>query len=727
MHQRRLQVPATGADAAIIALLSRHRFGKDVNGIKRNPMDFQKYLEEREDAILAKVLVVLKLVDQKTLHDTYKEIQQSSQEESCKLGQMLLRKRLLSINDYTKAMTIVRQQAQILYQKTIESQEAQTARLERKIPPEILAAQNPTQTTKAEIDPIKEKKLPEKPASSPKNAMRFGSYEVIEEIARGGMGIVYKARQLHLNRIVALKVLLAGGAASETEIQRFRREAEAAGSLQHPNIVSIYEIGEENKHHYFTMDFIEGPTLQQLIKKKTRRKLLLQILEKVARAMAHAHQRGIVHRDIKPSNIIVSSENEPKITDFGLAKKLDTNTMLTESGATLGTPYYMAPEQTQGLKDIDGRADIYSMGVMLYEILTNRLPFNAGTLVELYHKIVEEEPVLPSRLNRKVDKEIELVCLKAMEKEPGRRYQTASELADDLNRYLNGESVSARRANPVYRFVRKAHKNKHFLLVTGCISLLVALMLLFFILQINEKSLQQKQLLQANALIEESKMQSSMMAQLEKIEKAIQIAPYHVPAYLAKGEIYLKNNQYPNAIMEYSRILVFNPKSAEAYYGRGEAYLQLKDWEKAIKEFSLAIQNKEKFIEAYMGRANARGYRKDGNEDFSLAIEDHEKADSLKKEAITEAEKYLQKGNYKSAMEKYERVLAADPKHALSHYGKALVFIAQKNWQEAQRSLQQAINAEADFPELYQKMAFVYEKLGKPQEAKMYQKKASEK
>ncbi len=675
-------------------------------------MDFHKYLEEREDTILAKVLVALNLLDPKIIRQVYEEMKQSHSQEPCKLGQMLLRKRLLSINDYTKAIAIVRQQAQILYQKTLESQEAQTARLERKLPDEVaLQKQNPTETTRENISFPREKNTPEKVSSPVKNAVRFGSYEVIEEIARGGMGIVYKARQLHLNRIVALKVLLAGGAASETEIQRFRREAEAAGSLQHPNIVSIYEIGEENNHHYFTMDFIEGPTLQTLIKKKTRRKVLLQIMEKVARAMAHAHQRGIIHRDIKPSNIIVSAENEPKITDFGLAKKLDANTMLTESGATLGTPYYMAPEQTQGLKEIDGRADIYSMGVILYEILSGRLPFNAGTLVELYHKIVEEDPILPSRLNRKVDKEIELVCLKAMEKEPARRYQTASDLAEDLSRYLKGEAVSAKRANPAHRFLRKIHRNKNFLWIAGAMSLLIALILLFFILQINEKSLQQNRLLQAKALLEESNTPGNVMSALEKIEKAIQIAPHYTPAYLAKAEIYLKTKQYPNAILEYNKILLFDRSCAKAYYGRGQAYLGLKDWEKAIQEFTLAIKCDSKFIEAYVGRANARGYRKDGNEDFSLAIEDHEKADNLKKEAISDAEKYLKKEDYKNALEIYERILQADPKHPQSHYGKGLAFIAQKKWREAHSSLQQAIELENDLPGVHSKMALVSEKL----------------
>ena len=672
-----------------------------------NQAEFAAFLEKYEDDILARVLLTWRLITQDVLRQIYQEKQRMPQGHQCKLGQILVQRRLLQINNYTKAMQVVRQQAQVLYQRAVAAQQQRNANMGA---PQLRAGQNqhpyqnpiqatytnltaPQQVNQAQATftnlrapetntatspkstsrvkakrskmsrsrdrkkvsrdrPSKARKRREKEAEeattphyepSTKTAeenqssetqlgSNFGSYEIICEVARGGMGIVYKAKQRPLNRIVALKVLLSGGAASEIEIQRFRREAESAGALQHPNIVSIYEIGENDGYHYFTMDFVAGDTLQELIKKKARRKKLLQTMEKVARALDHAHQREVVHRDIKPSNIIVSPEWEPKITDFGLAKKLDANTVLTENGATLGTPFYMAPEQTLGSKDVDHRVDIYAMGVILYEILTNRLPFTAGTLVDLYHKIVEEDPIPPTKLSHKVDKELEIICLKAMEKDPKRRYQKANEFADDMKRYLSGEAITAKGNSLLYKIIKKIKRRKQKIaIIAGIVIILIAISILIF--KKNEQPDSQLKLAQAKLLFEEGKeamKNKNFKAAMDKWERAIYSYSKFKPAYIARGNAYRKRGEYLSAITEYKRVLEIDPKSPEIYYKQGLCYLDLKEWDKAIEQFTQAIKFDPEYVAAYTKRAEAY-QKKPGSVYWNRAIDDFEKAAALSK------------------------------------------------------------------------------------------------
>lgn len=575
-------------------------------------LGFNQFLEGNEDQILMEVLESKQLVDPKVLRSVYQKMQQSPSEQNCKLGQMLVRQRYLSTTDYVKANILVQQHAQILYQKELEKKEF-GATAKRRV--STLSSQksytkknSPQNISSPSSSPLVDK-VPAKatPEGAPgKIGTQFGDYEILEEIARGGMGIVYKAKQRHLNRIVALKVLLAGGAATEQEVERFRREAESAGKLQHPNIVAIYQIGKVDCYHYFTMDFIAGDTLQALIKSKKRRKALVQILEKVARALDHAHQRGIVHRDIKPSNIIVTPEGEPKITDFGLAKNLEAQG-LTEKGSTLGTPYYMAPEQTLGTTNVDGRADVYSMGVILYEILTHRLPFNASTIVELYHKIVEEEPIPPSKLNKQVEKPLEMICLKAMEKEPSQRYESAAALAEDLRRYLAGEAVSAKRASFQYRLYRKLKKNYQTILIGSGVFLFLVALILFWLLQVQEKADRKKRLAEVNTLLEQARgeVKAKNSIALSTLEKAIKKDPNYSITYRALGDAHRAFGEYMLAIKDYSMSLSLDDQDALAYFGRGKAYASLEKSEKleqALQDFNLAIQYDPRYLEAYSER-----------------------------------------------------------------------------------------------------------------------------
>jgi serine/threonine protein kinase/WD40 repeat protein len=298
----------------------------------------------------------------------------------------------------------------------------------------------------------------------------FGDYELLETIARGGMGIVYKARHRALNRTVALKTIRAGEFASEAESKRFEAEAEAAAHLDHPNIVPIYEVGEHDGQKFFSMKFLNGGTLtkkadadlSKLGDGNSRSSTLLYsasssaaLLAKLARAVHYAHQRGVLHRDLKPGNVLLDSQGEPHVSDFGLAKRLESTEDLTLSGIVLGTPAYMAPEQAAGRsREITTAADIYSLGAIFYELLTGQPPFTGGTPLEIMRKVIEEEPAQPARLNPLVDRDLETICLKCLAKEPAARYSTAAALEEDLARYLRHEPILARPVSPGERLWR---------------------------------------------------------------------------------------------------------------------------------------------------------------------------------------------------------------------------------------------------------------------------------
>ena len=259
---------------------------------------------------------------------------------------------------------------------------------------------------------------------------RFGDYEVVEEIARGGMGVVFKATQLSLKRTVALKVVLAGQLASPADRLRFQTEAEAAANLDHPNIVPIYEVGEQDNLPFFSMKLVPGGSLQGFA--GTPRQAA-RIVELVARAVHHAHQHGVIHRDLKPSNILLEPDGQPYVTDFGLAKRLRADAQMTQSGAVVGTPAYMPPEQASGAKDITTLADVYSLGAVLYELLTRQAPFRAPTPLDTLLQVVDKVPEPPSKHNPHLDSSLEAVVLKCLEKDPQKRYTSAAQLADDYS------------------------------------------------------------------------------------------------------------------------------------------------------------------------------------------------------------------------------------------------------------------------------------------------------
>jgi len=303
----------------------------------------------------------------------------------------------------------------------------------------------------------------------------LGDYELLEEIGRGGQGVVYRARQKSLNRTVALKVIGLGQWATNAHLKRFRLEAEAAASLDHPRIVPIYEIGERDGACYFSMGFVEGGQLDAVAKREpmpVRR--AAELIAKLARTVHYAHERGILHRDIKPGNILLDAKGEPHLTDFGLARLVETESTVTRTMEVLGTPSYMAPEQAVGNNArVTNATDVYGLGAVLYQLLTGHPPFAGGTTFETVRLVLDTEPRQPRLLNPKVDRDLATICLKCLEKDPQRRYSSALALAEDLERWLKHEPIRARRTGLVTRGRKWVRRNPSIAVMAAMLLVLV--------------------------------------------------------------------------------------------------------------------------------------------------------------------------------------------------------------------------------------------------------------
>jgi serine/threonine protein kinase len=301
-------------------------------------------------------------------------------------------------------------------------------------------------------------------AEMPRGALpHVPGYEVLEELGRGGMGVVYKARQKGLERDVALKMILSGAHAGADEIRRFRTEAEAIAKLQHPNVVQVFEIGEHQGQPFISLELCAGGGLDsRLAGTPMPAGEAAKLVRQLAGAVQAAHEAQVVHRDLKPANVLLTADGTPKITDFGLAKKLDEQG-LTRTGAVVGTASYLAPEQASGAKDVGPLADVYSLGAILYECLTGRPPFKAATMLDTLEQVVQQTPAPPRLLNPNVPEDLETVCLKCLEKEPHRRYASAEQVAEELGRYLLGEPIEARPPGWVESVSRQLNKRREVL------------------------------------------------------------------------------------------------------------------------------------------------------------------------------------------------------------------------------------------------------------------------
>jgi tetratricopeptide (TPR) repeat protein len=353
----------------------------------------------------------------------------------------------------------------------------------------------------------------------------IGDYEVLEELGRGGMGIVCKARHQTLNRLVALKMLRAAGPGVEPDLQRLRHEAEMVAALDHPHIVPLYEVGEHDGRLFLSMKLIEGgPLSARLAEFAADPRRATKLLATIAHAVHHAHQRGILHRDLKPSNILLDAAGQPNVTDFGLARKVEGHDELTLSGALVGTPGYMAPEQTLGRRDVvTTAADVYGLGAILYALLTGEAPFRGLSPLDVLKQVREREPEPPRRRNPRVARDLQTICLKCLDKEPQRRYGSARELAEDLERFLNHEPVQAQRPTLVSRLGKWARRHQAVALaasvgvVLALVVSCIAVVLLTAAYQ--EEALQRQAAETERALAQQEQTKAEQAQQREKDER----------------------------------------------------------------------------------------------------------------------------------------------------------------------------------------------------------------
>jgi serine/threonine protein kinase/formylglycine-generating enzyme required for sulfatase activity/ribosomal protein L37AE/L43A len=388
----------------------------------------------------------------------------------------------------------------------------------------------------------------------------FGDYKIIEKIARGGMGVIYKAKQKKLDRIVALKVLIAGEQAQQDIIDRFMLEGRVVARLKHQNIVPIHDMGVLEGKHFFAMAFIHGESLRHVI---TNQKIpvlrALELTKKVANALHHAHEHGVVHRDVKPENVLIDETGEPQVTDFGLAKDVELDSNMTRAGLIMGTPAYMSPEQVRGERDmVDRRSDVYSLGAVMYEMLTRKKVLDleqGGGLSDLL-RLVHEDPVPPRKLNKRIPSEVETICLKALEKLPERRYQTAKEFEEDIDRFLAGEPIRARPASFGYKAWKKIKKHKAATAAVISTMLFVAITAGYFIrLQMQER---------------------------ERIASQVR-------DFLSQADQSLKSEDYEKAEELFTKTLALKGNSVEAQVGVQRA----KDGQKKQAEIELSRRKKE--------------------------------------------------------------------------------------------------------------------------------------
>jgi tetratricopeptide (TPR) repeat protein len=394
---------------------------------------------------------------------------------------------------------------------------------------------------------------------------KLGAYHVMREIGHGSMGIVFLARHETSAVEVAIKVLPPSLSVSITVIKRFLREAESVAKLDHENIVKIHAVGEQGGIHWYAMQYVEGASLDRVLRqRKFSQRECAKIVAQVARALFFAHEASIIHRDIKPANILLTHKDRPVITDFGLAKPEKAAT-LTESGALVGTPIYMSPEQVRADRTlIDRRTDIYSLGVTLYEMLTGITPFESNSTQEILHKIEHVEPVPVRRIRPDVPKPLETICHKAIEKDPARRYQTAIELALDLERYLNGEPIAARPASIAYKAKRIVRRHPAIFALSAALVLAV---LAFFALS----------------------MQTASDRQAKEVAEAAE-RDARFRGYLADGGGAMDREDWSGALAIFSQAIGDFPERPEAWVERGRCHNRLESYERAIADFEKALE-----------------------------------------------------------------------------------------------------------------------------------------
>ena len=409
----------------------------------------------------------------------------------------------------------------------------------------------------------------------PATVKYFGDYELLEEIAQGGMGVVYKARQTSLNRIVAVKMVLAGHLASDADIHRFTVEASTAAKLHHPGIVPIHEVGQQGGQHYFSMDLIDGSNLAHMICTDPPTPIAAaRIVKEISDAVAYAHSQGTIHRDIKPSNILVDTNGKALITDFGLALRVEGDHELTRTGQILGTPSYMSPEQASGKRgEIGPQSDIYSIGAILYELLTGRPPFRGETSVATIQQVLAEEPVPPSRHNSAAPRDLETICVKCLQKEARERYATAELLSDDLGRFLADEPILARPVGALEKGWRWCRRNP----TVACLTTAVVVVLLlglasstYFAIEAEQRARSERA---ARDLIEQREHEldaalrslQQALADIKGLNSVLKVDPHDMRRLRTRGDLYGRLGMWEQACADYVAVVEQRPSDSWPY------------------------------------------------------------------------------------------------------------------------------------------------------------------
>jgi hypothetical protein len=546
---------------------------------------------------------------------------------------------------------------------------------------------------------------------------RLGDFEILRELGRGGMGVVYEARQVSLNRPVALKVLSGGLGLTPKAVQRFRREAEAAARLHHTNIVPVYATGEEDGTHFYAMELIDGPSLDHVIRQlreaSCRRQpggvsppadtsrspelvatgpyvgepsstqalstsalssgghyfdTVARMVAEVADALDYAHQNGVVHRDLKPSNLLLSPAGRLSLTDFGLARVLEQPGM-TLSGEFVGTPAYMSPEQVAvGRIPLDHRTDIYSLGATLYELLTLEPPHTGNSREQVLAQIVQKEPKPPRRIQKRVPVDLETICLKCLEKDPDRRYQSAGELAEDLRRYVNRFAISARRVGPVGRLMKWIKRRPAVAASLAC-AVVAITAAAFFAYQAHlseqqrrgEQEQKEKELLEEkrhNAL--EKALAAAMGGDLDKAEKAISEAEVHEASLaqlrMLRGMVAFYRGDYERAFVDLEQAVKLDPDSVAARGMLAVAYFGCGDWHRYYQTTSTLEALYPRTAEDYLFKGYAQHYV-----DFDKSLQNLDEAVKRSHSPLARAiraKNHLYQAEDHADLEKAERALA---------------------------------------------------------------------
>ncbi|BBM85117.1 serine/threonine-protein kinase [Candidatus Uabimicrobium amorphum] len=570
-------------------VIHQEKDGEEINVDRLNPVI-------QRQVFLAEELVKNNIVPLQEINGALMECQENP---SLNLGQILLRKRLISseqfveINRKVQAATISRTQS--LTYLSLKQHDNKIYLNNSNVPQSI------------------------------------GNYEIIREIARGGMGVVYQAKDPDLDKIVALKTIIAGEAADSIDIERFRREAKLTSQLEHPNIVKIHEVGLQENLHYYTMDFVDGVSLSDYVKEnKPSLRKLLKIILQVAQSLGAAHTKGIIHRDIKPSNVLVDKSGKPFLTDFGLARQKDGKDGLTMSGVAIGTPAYMSPEQAEGrIREIDQRSDIYSLGAVFYELLCGKPPFSGNSLAETLQMILTQDPIRLKQEVPNIPLKVETICLKCLKKTRNQRYPNAKALIRDIERFLKGDEIKAKRSVPMEALSKMLSKNKSVLFGVVATSLLFCVVVFWMYGsmgsqqnkydRLSEKLNEaQTQLAEYKDQVDTLKIESNVLK--EKLSKKKSVASTDVNVKLTNKELANLFNEAGVAQMQigrnaamslktFDRALACNPQLWYVYLNKARALTALKKIPEAIDCLNIAIKNKEHLLaKDVYGAYDQRGF-----------------------------------------------------------------------------------------------------------------------